>query len=211
MSDRHTRHPNTRHPIPAITQYASPDLIDAIVYAGRPPGDDDAWAVSGAPDRTAYGYWAGRWCGMACLRMALFARDGHAPPLYELMVGCATHGGYVRREDGGVDGLYYRPFVEYVREAHGLRAEVVTELGPDRLADELDRGRLVMASVHREIRRPERPAPGRGGHLVLVTGRRDDAVTFHNPSGHTPEAVSAVLAPHRFDEFAARRGIVLHV
>ncbi|MFD0266135.1 hypothetical protein ACFVGY_05985 [Streptomyces sp. NPDC127106] len=35
---------------PTVTQYASEDLIHAIVYEGRDPADDPGWAVSGAPD-----------------------------------------------------------------------------------------------------------------------------------------------------------------
>ncbi|MGC0420992.1 C39 family peptidase [Embleya sp. AB8] len=201
----------TRHAIPPITQFASPELINAIVYEGHPPGEDDNWPTSGAADRATYAYWAPRVCGMACLRMALYARDGHAPTLHELLAGCLAHGGYVRNEDGSVDGLIYRPFTAYVAAEHALPAEVVTELGPGRLVAELDLGRLVIASVHCEIRRPERPAPGRGGHLVLVTGHRDGMVEFRNPSGHRPEAVDATLPLDVFDTFAAHRGVVLHV
>jgi hypothetical protein len=44
---------------------------------------------------------------------------------------------------------------------------------------------------------------------VLVTDVADELVTFHNPSGHTPEAVVAALPLEVFDRFAARRGIAL--
>ncbi|MFD8318495.1 C39 family peptidase [Kitasatospora purpeofusca] len=200
-----------RHPIPLITQYATPSLIQAIAYEGHPPGDDDNWATSGAPDRETYGYWCTRLCGMACLRMALFARDGLAPTLFELLDGCRVYGGYVQREDGGVDGLYYQPFTAYADAHHGLATEIITALTPDRLIAELDQGRLVIASVHKEIRRPDRPAPGRGGHLVLVTGHQTGTVAFRNPSGHTADSREAVLPLDHFDTFAAGRGISLHV
>jgi hypothetical protein len=72
-------------------------------------------------------------------------------------------------------------------------------------------GNLVMASVHKEIRKPESPAPGRGGHLVLVTGYCDDQFHFRNPSGHVPSTVTASLLRSRFDDYAAHRGISLHV
>jgi hypothetical protein len=45
---------------------------------------------------------------------------------------------------------------------------------------------------------------------VLVTGQADGLVAFHNPSGHTPEAVVATLPVPVFDRFAAHRGIALH-
>ena len=198
------------HPVPPITQYASPSLIAAITYGGRPPGDDPRWRESGAPDQETYAAWCARWCGMACLRMALLARDGTAPTLYELAVGCMEYGAY-SDAPGRPPGLIYRPFAEYARDKHGLRADVITELDSPRLMTELDEGRLVIASVHPQIRRPEDDPPGTGGHLVLVTGHANGLVTFHNPSGHTPQAVVATLPMLVFDRFAARRGIALHV
>ena len=88
---------------------------------------------------------------------------------------------------------------------------MVTELNSARLMAELDGGRLVIASVHPEIRRPGSDPPRTGGHLVLVTGHANELVTFHNPSGHTPEAVVATLPMPVFDRFAAHRGIALHL
>lgn len=57
----------------------------------------------------------------------------------------------------------------------------------------LDSGRLVMASAHQEIRRPENPPPGKGGHLVLVTGRRGD--TVHTRTASLPAAAEEDAAP----------------
>jgi hypothetical protein len=199
-----------RRPVPSITQYASASLIAAIAYEGHPRAEDPLWQESGAPDRETYAAWCGRWCGMACFRMALLARDGVAPSLYELAIGCAEYGAYTD-EPGRPQGLIYRPFAEYARDKHGLRADVITELDPARLTAEVDRGRLVIASVHWEIRRPQNDPPGTGGHLVLVTGHVDGQLTFHNPSGHTPEAIVATLPVPAFDRFAARRGIALHL
>jgi hypothetical protein len=199
----------TRRHVPALTQYATASLIPAIAYQGHPPGDDPDWASSGAPDRDAYGFWCGRWCGLVCLRMALLTRNGHAPMLFELLQQSLEFGCYRVNGDGTVDGLFYQPFTEYVDKVHRLKAEVITDLTTDRLADELTADRLVITSVHKEIRRPDRPAPGRGGHLVLVTGHRSGTVLFNNPSGHTPETTSAVLPADVFDQFSARRGISL--
>mgnify|MGYP001297516220 CR=1 FL=1 len=142
--------------------------------------------------------------------MALLARDGVAPALYELALGGMEYGAYTD-EPGRPQGLIYRPFAEYARDKHGLRADVITELDPARLIAEVDRGRLVIASVHPEIRRPQNDPPGTGGHLVLVTGHTNGLVTFQNPSGHTPEAILATLPAPAFDRFAARRGIALHL
>jgi hypothetical protein len=199
-----------RRPVPSITQYASASLIAAIAYEGHPRAEDPLWRESGAPDRETYAAWCGRWCGMACFRMALLARDGVAPTLFELATGSMEYGAYTD-EPGRPEGLIYRPFAEYARDKHGLRADVITELSPARLIAELDAGRLVIASVHPEIRRPHSDPPGTGGHLVLVTGHAHGLVTFHNPSGHTPEAVVAALPMPVFDRFAAHRGIALHL
>jgi hypothetical protein len=148
---------------------------------------------------------------MACLRMALIARDGHAPTLFTLLSGCLKAGGYTEHPDGSVTGLLYRPFADFTWDRYQLQADVITDLDPSRMIGELGQGRLVMASVHKEIRRPDREPPGTGGHLVLVTGHHDGKVTFHNPSGHTPQAGIATLPMTVFDRFAAHRGIALHV
>ncbi len=65
--------------VPVRTQYASPDLIQAIAYEGRQPGDDPAWATSGALDQEEYGRWCGHCCGLTCLQMILQHRDGTTP------------------------------------------------------------------------------------------------------------------------------------
>jgi Peptidase_C39 like family len=195
-------------PVPWITQYASPSLIEAIAYHGHPRDDDPRWRESGAPDLKTYAAWCSRWCGMACFRMALLARDGLAPTLYELAAGCAEYGAYVDGP-GRPRGLIYRPFAEYARDKHAMEAEVITELDPARLTAELDAGRLVIASVSSQIRLPDTEPTRTGGHLVLVTGHADGQVTFHDPAGHTPEAGVATLAMPVFDRFAARRGVAL--
>ena len=199
-----------RPPVPWITQYASPSLIEAIAYHGHPRGDDPRWRESGAPDLETYATWCSRWCGMACFRMALMARDGVAPALYELALGAAEYEAYVDGPDRP-RGLIYRPFAEYARDKHAMEAEVITKLDPARLTAELDAERLVIASVSSQIRLPDTEPTRIGGHLVLVTGHADGLVTFHDPAGHTPEAGVATLPMPVFDRFAAHRGVALHL
>jgi hypothetical protein len=198
------------HPFPTITQYASPDLIAAFAYEGRAHDDDPRWAESGAHDVETYGRWSGHMCGIACLRMALLARTGEAPTMFELLDGARKYGAYTEDPDtGAIRGLIYAPFVQYVLDVHPLAAEVHPTLTVPGLLALLDDGRLVMASVHKEIRRPEHPAPGKGGHLVLVTGRQGDTVHFRNPSGHSGQARTASLPAAEFAEFFGGRGVSL--
>ncbi|HEY8722108.1 hypothetical protein [Pengzhenrongella sp.] len=123
-----------------------------------------------------------------------------APDLLPLLRTAVKYGAYVDQGDGCVKGLIYAPFADYVGAEFGLTAQVHPILPLEQLLDELTpvaceeragrwAGRMVMASVHKEIRRPERPAPGQGGHLVLITGHDPGTgtVTFHNPSGHTAD------------------------
>src|SRR5947207_9056613 len=126
-----------RYPVPWTTQYATPSLIEAIAYHGHPPAEDPNWPASGAPTQQDYGYWCPRWCGMACLHMALTARDGTAPTLWDLLTGCLGHDGYIQHPDGRVTGLIYQPFTEFARDRYQVRSEIITDLTPARLIHEL--------------------------------------------------------------------------
>lgn len=190
-----------------MTQYASPHLITEFAYQGRDIATDPRWAESGAPDLAAYTRWAGAICGMACLRMALLRRDGTAPHLFDLLDGALTYGTYVEEENGGIRGMVYEPFVRYVKAEHGLEAQVQGQLPVDDLIRLVTAGFTVITSVHKEIRNPERPPPGRGGHLVYVTGYADGALHLRNPSGHTALARKAAVPVKLFAGFYAERGI----
>ncbi|MFC7554104.1 hypothetical protein ACFQU7_20705 [Pseudoroseomonas wenyumeiae] len=148
---------------------------------------------------------------MACLKMILAARTGHAPPTLELARGCTEAGGYLPQPDGGIKGLIYAPFTRFVAERYGMKAEVVVGIEADDLPGILRQAEFFMASVHPAIRWPERPAPGQGGHLVLVHAASAEAVVFHNPSGHDTAARQDVaLPPEVFGRFFAGRGIAIH-
>jgi hypothetical protein len=197
------------HDIPAITQYASPELIERIAYAGADPADDPRWPASGATDRAEYARWCRHMCGMACLAMILHHRDGHTPPLLDLLRASLPYGAYRTTPDGGIHGLIYAPFTDYIADRHGLAATVLPDLDLDELRALAADGQLVMASVHKEIRRPDQPAPGRGGHLVLITGHdpATDTIHFRNPSGHRPDTCTARLPAALFGTFFGRRAI----
>ncbi|MEU8868650.1 C39 family peptidase [Streptomyces umbrinus] len=199
-------------PVEVVTQYASAELIGRIAYDGYEPGDDPNWQESGAPSQSAYGRWCRHLCGMACLRMVLMHRDGQAPSLFQLLAGARQYGAYVKEDNGTCDdikGLIYAPFAQYAQDTHDLPATVHGTLDISELVDHLDAGRMVMASVAKEIRRPALDPARRGGHLVLAIGRQRDEIVFRNPSGHTRQAREAALPVGRFDDFFGGRGLSL--
>ncbi|MEN8653410.1 C39 family peptidase [Streptomyces sp. 21So2-11] len=192
------------------TQFASPHLIEQIVYDGLDPAADPAWESSGAATVEDYGRWCGHLCGMTCLRMALGrVSPTPAPSLFELRDGALKYGAYTEDADGAIHGMIYAPLATYAEEAHALPTTVHRRLAPAEILELLDEGRTVMASVHYEIRNPDRPAPGRGGHLVLITARTPDGegVHLHNPSGTTPHSRAADLPLATFERFFAGRGV----
>ncbi|MFJ9038173.1 peptidase [Streptomyces sp. NPDC102406] len=193
---------------PSHTQFASPDLVGPIVSGRFDRARDPAWRESGAATVEDYARWCGHLCGVTCLRMAL---GTEAPSLFELRDGALKSGAYTVDTDGVIHGMVYAPAAAYMAETHGVRARVHRELTTDGIGELLDAGRLVIASVHHAIRRPHEPAPGRGGHLVLVTSRTPDGagLHFHNPSGTDAATRTADLPVQRFGDYFAGRGMSL--
>ncbi|MDR6980816.1 hypothetical protein J2X68_007558 [Streptomyces sp. 3330] len=149
-------------PVGLVTQYATWDLIGPIAYEGYDPVNDPGWEKTGAPSPAFYARWCRHLCGIACLRMVLLHRDGRAPDMFTLLTGARNAGAYVREADGTVKGLIYAPFVEYTAHTHRLPAAVHGDLDLDGLVALLDAGHMVMASVSKEIRRPEHKPERRG-------------------------------------------------
>jgi Peptidase_C39 like family len=193
--------------ITARSQYATPGLIAAVAYSGHDPADDPRWPETGAPSRAEYGRWCRHWCGMACLLMILEHRDGTAPSLHSLLAGSLSFGTYQEQPDETIRGMFYEPFAQYAAAAHGLKAHVHRQLPVSGIRTQLAAGRLVIASVHKEIRRPSLPPPSKGGHLVLITGYDGELLHFRNPSGHTHDARNAALPCDKFTSFYAERAI----
>ncbi|MGX1883962.1 peptidase [Streptomyces sp. NPDC055287] len=191
---------------PVHTQFASPGLIERIVYGGLDPAADPAWESSGAATVEEYAQWCGHLCGVTCLRMALGA---DAPSLFALRDGALKYGAYTQDAGGTIRGLIYAPLAAYAEEAHALPTTVHRHLTAPEVLGLLDRGRTVMASVHYEIRNPDREPPARGGHLVLITARTPDGegIHFHNPSGTTAATRAANLPLATFERFFAGRGV----
>ena len=101
------------------------------------------------------------------------------------------------------------PFAAWVEAAFGVRVEVMTDEGIEASAARLDANTLAIVSVSAEIRYPERASASRGGHLILLHGRDDGGVWFHNPSGIAPYQSDAWLPYATVARFHARRGMAL--
>jgi hypothetical protein len=202
----------TMRRVPYFSQWETPDMTMAVVEQGAQAAllKDPLWASSGAADVEEYALWAGNACGMACLKMILAARTGEALPTVRLALQCKDYGGYVVQPEGGIKGLIYAPFVQFVKERFSLDAKVVTGISAKDIPDILHQAEFFIASVHHSIRWPETEPPSRGGHLVLVTSATHETIRFHNPSGHVDTArENAELPLADFDRFFAGRGIAV--
>ncbi|WP_329298000.1 C39 family peptidase [Streptomyces sp. NBC_00659] len=187
----------------------SKELVHAIITGTLSAREDPRWQESGAESLDEYDFWSWRCCGMACLNMALDHWMGLTQPTVTLAKECMASGGYIHK-DGRLIGLIYRPFANWVEERYALPAAVHTELTVGQIQHAVAEGKLVMASVHPDIRWPDRSAPGQGGHLVLVAKADDNHLYLNNPSGIA--GVSQEYAPvttHDFTRFFAGRGVIL--
>jgi hypothetical protein len=202
--------PTLRHTgVPYYTQWGSPAWVSAIVEQQADPCDDPDWRRSGFTEPARYRFWAGRLCGLTCLESALdYWHIDHAPRA-ALLDEALRHGVYRMRDDGGVDGLIYRPFADWVGDAFGLYVEVLPQVALEAIAARIDGETLAIASVSPEIRYPERPNQHQGGHLILLHGRDHGGVWFHNPSGVAPYQADAYLPFATMARFYAGRGMTL--
>jgi hypothetical protein len=210
FSQEDTRASLFRHrDVPYYTQWGSPEWVRPIVEEAADPCDDPAWQRSGFTDHDRYRFWAQRLCGLTCLEAALdYWRIAH-PSRAGMLDGALAHGVYRMRDDGGVDGLIYRPFAGWAKHAFGLQVDVLPDVPLREIAARIDRDAVVIVSVSPEIRYPERPNRERGGHLILLHGRNDDGVWFHNPSGVLPQQADVYLPFATMERFFAGRGMVL--
>ncbi|MET9360305.1 C39 family peptidase [Streptomyces sp. NPDC006632] len=201
--------PPTVHPVPYHAQWASPELVEAIVRSELDAAEDPLWRAYGAESREEYAWWSWRLCGVACLRMALEHWQGSAPTAMELARECVAAGAYVRRGDG-LDGLIYAPFAAYAQERWGLKAVARPHLPLAELRRLIETGGLLLLSVHPSIRELAPSPERRGGHLVLAVGATEDALVFHNPSGFKGRSQEYVrIAWAELDRFYAGRGVAL--
>lgn len=191
---------------PYFAQWESAARIGEILAGTLRAADDPLWPRSGAASAADYQRWADHLCGVACLRMALAARGITPPRAFDLARELTHRGGYVLQPDGFIRGLIYAPAAAWLREVHGIAAEVRVDVP----AEEIPGEGLFIASVHPSIRHAGAEPPSRGGHLVLVFGTQGSIVRFHNPSGDSiATQIDARLPMADFARFYAGRGIAL--
>ena len=197
------------HAVPYHSQWRSPELVADIVNQRIDACDDPRWVENGFVDPQQYRFWSGKLCGLACLESALdYWRIPH-PPRHALLLQALSYGVYRMRDDGGVDGLIYQPFANWLADQFDLQVDVFGLHALAEIATRLDADTLAMASVSPEIRAPETPNARRGGHLVLLHGYDAQGVWFHNPSGIPPHQADAYLSYEMFARFYAQRGMTL--
>lgn len=195
---------------PYCAQWASASWVSDFLTGARRVVDDPLWADFGAQSPQEYEFWSWHACGMACTWSVLSAVYGQSPPVVQLARQVWGAGGY-QAAPSGVRGLVYAPYVEYLKARWGIHAQVAAPCLTSHLASVVAGGAWALASVHPSIRRAPALPPSRGGHLVLVFASADGALTFHNPSGTSPETQrSARLPVEVFDQFYAGRAVVLH-
>lgn len=195
--------------VPYYSQWESPDLVPALLDGSMRASDDPAWAASGARTPQEYEYWSVRVCGLACLKMILASRALPVPPMMRLVERALAWQVYIPDGDG-VAGMIYRPFADWVSRDYGITAEVMPELSLELLSQAVSPGMPAIASVHSWVRWPDRTPPGRGGHLVLVTGAAGGLVRLHNPSGLPGTSQrDALISAADFTKFFAGRGLII--
>lgn len=195
--------------VPYYSQWGSPEWVARIVENDVDPCDDPGWRASGFVQPEEYRFWAKRLCGLTCFESALDYWGIEHAPRAAMLEEALRHGVYRMREDGGVDGLIYHPFAAWAESAYGVRVEVMTDENIQASAARLAADTLAIVSVSPEIRYPERANADQGGHLILLHGRSDGGVWFHNPSGVAPYQADAWLPYEAVARFHARRGMAL--
>ncbi|MBI4836702.1 MAG: C39 family peptidase [Candidatus Abawacabacteria bacterium] len=198
--------------VPYFAQWESKELADDILKKRILAVNDPKWLASGAESPEEYALWSWNACGMACLKMVLAYYKKVTIPLVTLCKQCVKYGGYTFPLETS-PGLYYGPFVNFVRQTYGLQAKVIYPMILKEIVQALAKQKLVIASVAPEIRNPSAISTKRGGHLVLIVGfdAQQKIIYLHNPSGNTPESQEyAQISFNDFKKFFANKGIIIH-
>jgi len=195
--------------IPYFAQWESPNLIEKIINKKVSAKSDPNWRNSGAKTKEEYELWSWNSCGMACFKMILFYLLKKNVPIVTLGKKCLEYGGYKGTK---LEGLYYYPFLEFIKKEYNLSGKVISPMTIFDIANEMKKGSIIIASVSHLIR-DETKTGEKGGHLVLITGinTKNKTITLHNPSGidlKTQENFKTTM--DNFEKHFAYRGIVVY-
>lgn len=183
-------------------------MIPQFVTGSLPTEQDPAWASTGACCPVNYAFWAPRACGVASLQSLVAHFRGERVNLIPTAEELLDAGAYAISGDG-IKGLIYAPFVEYLNRRWGLRASVEADLPTHDLARQVASGKLAIGSVHPSIRSAPFLPPSRGGHLVTIWSTQGREVRLVNPSGIPGVSQHAQMPIALFDQYYARRAIVV--
>lgn len=196
--------------VPYFSQWESRELVEKIITKQTKAEDDPLWQKSGAKDTREYAAWSWSCCGMACFKMILAHKKNKIVPLVTLGKQCLKYGGY-KLPLKEHPGLYYKPFVEFIKKEYGLDGKAVSALTLTEIKQAISDGGYAIVSVTPEIRFPDKQPSKRGGHLVLVFGYDDDrqAVYLHNPSGFKTSQEKVEIPYGQFKEFFDNKGVII--
>ncbi|PLS81490.1 hypothetical protein CYG49_01920 [Candidatus Saccharibacteria bacterium] len=197
--------------VPYFCQWESRELAEQFLTGELGAESDPKWKESGASSPKEYALWSWNGCGMACLKSILASTGRNVTPLAVLAKKCTDYDGYVV-QGSQVDGLYYKPFVQFMKQEFGISAVTKPVMTVEDIVLALSQGKFVIASVSPDIRHPESQPLYKGGHLVLVLGYDLDKKFFllHNPSGFTVKSQGyAEVSFEQFKNFFDEKGIVV--
>lgn len=208
---RKTHNPRFIHrTVPYFAQWESRELVESIITKQIEAKDDPRWRESGAKDVKEYTAWSWSCCGMACLKMILAHRKNKIIPLVTLGKQCIKYGGYKLPLESH-PGLYYKPFVTFIKSEYGLNGKAVSALTLAEIKQTISEGGYAIVSVTPEIRFPSQLPKKRGGHLVLVFGYDDEkqVIYLNNPSGFRDSQERVEIPYKQFKRFFDNRGIIV--
>lgn len=195
---------------PYESQWGSLACNAPLIEQGTSPSEHHDWRIDGYATEEEYLFWSRHVCGLACLRSVLRAwyPEQNIPSMRELLAGART-GAALTLDGGKVGGLFYRPFLAWVKQDFSIEGEVLESPDLDSMLRGVHEGAVFLASVSSEVRYPDRANARRGGHLVLVYNYDGETVQFHNPSGIHDQAAHVQLDAERFARFSSGRGVLL--
>lgn len=204
--------------IPYFSQWESPELVEKIILGDiLEAAKDPKWKNSGAINKQEYLLWSWNMCGMACLKMVLSFKKLSSPPLIilgklALKYGCYKINSASKHPATYLDGLYYYPFIKFLRKEFDISAGVSRTLVIPEIIREVDCGHLIIVSVSPQIRSSKK-ALNKGGHLVVITGYslKQKCLWLNNPSGfygQSQENFKVTFAD--FSKYFSNRGIIFN-